>query len=211
MGEKGSKWPGLPERLRAAMQRAGYWKGDRPHVTRFSLEHRFLAAYTYKWLSGDAVPDRDNLLRVADALKISPAWLLFGEDATAGATPAGGAGPESPLPAADRAEAPAMKPASLGARLIDRIKAMGYADPDAKFGIAVTRFALDHEYPPGFVYRWIADAAVPAHEHMLRLARDLGTRPAWLHYGEEPMLAATPAPKARSQRPLRTREKKPDR
>jgi transcriptional regulator with XRE-family HTH domain len=75
-----AKWPGLPERLRAAFEQAGYWKNGRPDVLGFSLQHRFLAGYTYKWLGGYAVPDRDNLLRLADALNVSPAWLLFGDE-----------------------------------------------------------------------------------------------------------------------------------
>ena len=75
-----AKWPGLPERLRIAFERAGYWKNGRPDVLGFSLGHRFLAGYTYKWIGGTAVPDRENLLRLADALGVSPAWLLFGDD-----------------------------------------------------------------------------------------------------------------------------------
>ena len=75
-----AKWPGLPERLRLAFERAGYWKNGRPDVLGFSLGHRFLAGYTYKWIGGTAVPDRENLLRLADALKVSPAWLLFGDE-----------------------------------------------------------------------------------------------------------------------------------
>src|ERR1051325_9316880 len=81
---------------------------------------------------------------------------------------------------------PMKKLVGLGERLVDCIKAKGYADPDAKFGIAVTRFALDHRYPPGFVYKWVSGAAIPEYDTMLRLARDLDTTAGWLHYGDTP-------------------------
>jgi transcriptional regulator with XRE-family HTH domain len=70
----------LPERLKEAFERAGYWKKGRPDVLRFSLDKRFLPQYLYKYLAGDAVPDRENLFRIADWLGVSPAWLLFGDE-----------------------------------------------------------------------------------------------------------------------------------
>lgn len=74
------KWPGLPDRLREAFRQAGYWKQERPDVLGFSLEHRFLAGYIYKYVAGSAVPDRENLIRLAESLGVTPAWLLFGDD-----------------------------------------------------------------------------------------------------------------------------------
>ncbi len=80
-----------------------------------------------------------------------------------------------------------MQKPGLGQRLVARIKAKGYADPDSKFGIRVTEFALDHRYPPGSVFKWIGDVVVPDYETILRLARDLDASPGWLHYGDEPL------------------------
>ena len=80
----------------------------------------------------------------------------------------------------------------LGQRLVARIRAKGYADPDSKFGIKVTEFSLDHRYPPGSVFKWIGDVVVPDYETILRLARDLDTTPGWLHYGDPPQLDTPP-------------------
>jgi len=75
-----NKWPGLPERLKEALEGAGYWKKGRPDVLRFSLDKRFLPGYLYKYVAGTAVPDRENLYRLADALNVKPSWLLFGDE-----------------------------------------------------------------------------------------------------------------------------------
>ncbi len=89
------------------------------------------------------------------------------------------------------------KATGLGPRLIECIKRKGYKDPEAKFGIAVTRFALDHRYPPGFVYKWISEEAVPTRDTILRLAHDLSTTAGWLHYGEKPVNVQTSVPRGR--------------
>lgn len=78
-----------------------------------------------------------------------------------------------------------MQKPGLGQRLVERIKAKGYEDPDSKFGIRVTDWALDHRYPPGSVFKWIGDVVVPDYETILRLARDLDASPGWLHYGDD--------------------------
>lgn len=85
-----------------------------------------------------------------------------------------------------------MEKPGLGRRLVERIKAKGYEDPDSKFGIKVTDFALDHHYPPGSVFKWIGDVVVPDYETILRLARDLDATPGWLHYGDAPPVATPP-------------------
>lgn len=85
-----------------------------------------------------------------------------------------------------------MQKPGLGQRLVERIKAKGYGDPHAKFGIKVTEFALDHRYPPGHVYKWIGDVVVPDYETILRLARDLDATPGWLHYGDPPQVETPP-------------------
>lgn len=85
----------------------------------------------------------------------------------------------------------------LGQRLIEAIKAKGYPDPDAKYGIRVTDFALDHRYAPQAVFKWISDTVVPDYATMLRLARDLGTTPGWLHYGDAPPPAEAPRKRRR--------------
>lgn len=53
------------------------------------------------------------------------------------------------------------KTTGLGQRLIERIRTMQggiYADPDAKYGIRVTAWAMAHGYPPTHVFKWIGDA-----------------------------------------------------
>lgn len=53
-------------------------KGD-PDVIRFSLEHGIIHTYVYRWIDS-TLPDRDNLIRLGEILKVSPAWLLFGDE-----------------------------------------------------------------------------------------------------------------------------------
>jgi hypothetical protein len=67
---KNAKWPGLPERLREAFRRADYWKDGRPDVLGFTRETGFLTGYTYKYLSGVTVPDRENLYRLSALLPV---------------------------------------------------------------------------------------------------------------------------------------------
>jgi hypothetical protein len=74
----------------------------------------------------------------------------------------------------------------LGQRLAARIKAKGYGDPSAKFGIKVSEFAFDHRYREGSLFKWLKGTATPDYDMILRLARDLDTAPGWLHYGDEP-------------------------
>ena len=93
-----------------------------------------------------------------------------------------------------------MQKPGLGQRLVERIKAKGYADPDSKFGIKVTEFALDHRYAPGSVFKWIGDVVVPDHETILRLARDVDALPGWLLFGDE----ETRSPKAPRRQGRRT-------
>jgi hypothetical protein len=73
----------------------------------------------------------------------------------------------------------------LGQRLAARIKAKGYGAPGTKFGINVSEFALDHRYNQGSLFKWLNDTVLPDYAMMLRLARDLDTSPAWLHYGDQ--------------------------
>lgn len=74
------------ERLRAAMQAAGYV--PRPAV----LEREFNSRYWGKpmtlhgvrrWLLGETLPSQDKLLVLAEWLAIPPQTLLFGEQAVA--------------------------------------------------------------------------------------------------------------------------------
>lgn len=95
------------------------------------------------------------------------------------------------------------KTETVGQRLIERIRAIKhgfYIDKDAKFGIKVTDFALDHRYSPGSVFKWVGDVVVPDSETILRLSRDLDASPGWLHYGD----LETHSPKAQRRQGRRT-------
>jgi hypothetical protein len=76
-----AKWQGIGNRIRQRLRELGYWNSrtGRADVLRFSLDHRYVAGYVYKWL-GDTVPDPENILRLAKDLQCSPAWLLLGEE-----------------------------------------------------------------------------------------------------------------------------------
>jgi hypothetical protein len=86
--DKDAKWPGFPERLREAFQRAGYWKNDRPDVMRFvperGMQHGIHVSYCYKYVNGETVPDRKILVALATELGVQPWWLLFGDEAMVG-------------------------------------------------------------------------------------------------------------------------------
>lgn len=77
---KGVHWPGLGPRLREAIGRRYTNSRGNPDVIRFALEYRFVLNNVYRWIGGQAVPTYDNLLKLAAALEISPAWLCFGDD-----------------------------------------------------------------------------------------------------------------------------------
>lgn len=75
-----SKWPGMGDRIRERMFRLGYQKDGRADITRFCLENRFLPSNVYRWVNSSVLPDRENLIRLAEYLQVSPAWILFGDE-----------------------------------------------------------------------------------------------------------------------------------
>jgi hypothetical protein len=73
-----SKWPGIGHRILERIQAQGYGRNGRSGVLQFALDHQYVPTYVYKWLH-DTTPDRENLERLARDLKVSEAWLLFGD------------------------------------------------------------------------------------------------------------------------------------
>jgi len=63
--------PGFAERLKSRLKALGYWKHDRPDVARFTLERGYRPQYVYAWLR-DRIPDYENLLRLAQDLRVAP-------------------------------------------------------------------------------------------------------------------------------------------
>ena len=77
-----AQWPDVGERIKQRLLAVGYVKNGRPDVMRFCIEQRFFPQYAYKWINAGVLPERDNLLRLAACLDVSPAWLLFGDEVT---------------------------------------------------------------------------------------------------------------------------------
>jgi transcriptional regulator with XRE-family HTH domain len=75
-----SGWDGFGQRLREAMVEKGVVnrKGD-PDVTRFAISHGWIPNYVYRWLADETTPERPNLDKLAEALGVTPWWLLFGD------------------------------------------------------------------------------------------------------------------------------------
>ena len=73
------KWPNIGERIKERLLALGFQRPNgQPDVMRFSAERRFLHVYIYRWLSG-SLPDYHNMIRLAEDLKCSPCWLMFGD------------------------------------------------------------------------------------------------------------------------------------
>ena len=80
---RGEKFPGVSERIKERLEALGYWKNDRPDVTRFARERGYLPSYVYKWLNEKVVPDYANLHKLAADLGVPMAWILFGDEEVA--------------------------------------------------------------------------------------------------------------------------------
>jgi len=93
------KWPGIGGRIRERLRAIGYWKADKPDVMRFCIERGYIPTYVYKWLT-DTTPSRENLYQLGDDLGVTAAWLLLGEDASAGSRRPRGRKPRRPVPIA---------------------------------------------------------------------------------------------------------------
>ena len=77
-----SKQTGLGKRLIAAMQAVGYGSDNEygVDIMRFALDHRIPPGFCYKWLKEEAVPSRQNVIRLAEILGTTPGLLLFGPE-----------------------------------------------------------------------------------------------------------------------------------
>src|SRR5262245_29776878 len=75
-------YEGVGRRIEDLLRAKGYWNPARgkPDVLRFSLEHRYIPQFVYKWLSDGVVPSRANLERLAKDLDSSAPWILFGDE-----------------------------------------------------------------------------------------------------------------------------------
>src|SRR5882724_9204935 len=78
--------PGIADRFRQRLRVLGYWdeSKNRPQRMRFADDHGYELVYVMSWLDGKQ-PSWDNLYRLAADLsgpdrRVTPAWLLFGED-----------------------------------------------------------------------------------------------------------------------------------
>jgi hypothetical protein len=81
---KTEEWPGFGKRVRRRIRELGYVRPDGSEdIPRFTVKKGYVAPHFYKYLS-NTTPTRANLLRLAADLEVSPAWLLFGGDASGG-------------------------------------------------------------------------------------------------------------------------------
>src|SRR6267142_534677 len=76
--------PGIAERFREKLRELDggqYWdaRNDRPVKMRFARDFSYDYWDVVRWLDGGQ-PSWDNVYRLARDLKVTPAWLLFGED-----------------------------------------------------------------------------------------------------------------------------------
>ncbi len=77
---KAEQWRGFGQRVRQRMRALGYVRADGSEdISRFTLENRYVVTLFYKYLT-NTTPSRENLLRLAKDLEVSPGWLLFGDD-----------------------------------------------------------------------------------------------------------------------------------
>jgi hypothetical protein len=82
MALDGDDYPGLGGRLRAKiMEHYG-------SINRFVVTRGYSHVYVYRWFKG-MVPSYPYVIRLAHDLDVTPAWLLFGDDAHKVPTPPG--------------------------------------------------------------------------------------------------------------------------
>lgn len=74
-------YSGMGPRLREAILRRY------PSVRRFCLERRFSEVYVYRWMAKGHIPEYGEMMRLCSDLDVTPAWLLFGDDAHKVPTP----------------------------------------------------------------------------------------------------------------------------
>ena len=103
--------PGVGNRIRERLQAIGYEKNGRPDVLRFCDERRYNHVYVYQWMK-DAIPQWENLDRLANDLGVSPEWLLFGDVIYERNVPAKAAGRRSRKPVPIKGGSGALLPES---------------------------------------------------------------------------------------------------
>jgi transcriptional regulator with XRE-family HTH domain len=83
------------------MKAMKYWKEkqDRPDLTRFALDYRFVPSYLHKWITGRARPSYEHIQALSAALGVNVGWLLFGEESAARTVHGGLTIGDDPLPA----------------------------------------------------------------------------------------------------------------
>ena len=70
-------------RLKLAMIQKGFSSNRSPYgvdVTRFSEITQHSPQICRKYLKNTALPNKETIMRLSEALDVSPGWLLFGED-----------------------------------------------------------------------------------------------------------------------------------
>lgn len=71
----------------------------------------------------------------------------------------------------------------VGARIAERLLALGYRRPDGKPDVA--RFCRDKTYDPRLFYEWLGDRANPTKD-IARLVQHLEVSHSWLLFGAPP-------------------------
>ena len=72
-------WPGFAQRVRERLRALGYVRPDGSEdISAFTVKKGYIITLFYKYLT-HTTPSRENLLRLAQDLEVSPSWLLFGD------------------------------------------------------------------------------------------------------------------------------------
>jgi len=84
---KQEEWPGFGNRVRERLRALGYVRPDGTEdISSFTLKKGYIVTLFYKYLA-HTTPSRENLLRLAHDLEVSPSWLLFGDPPQVGTPP----------------------------------------------------------------------------------------------------------------------------
>jgi len=90
---KQEEWPGFGKRVRQRLRELGYVRPDGSEdISAFTVKKGYIVTLFYKYLT-HTTPSRENLIRLANDLGVTPAWLLFGEDVQHGHGPSRGKAP----------------------------------------------------------------------------------------------------------------------
>lgn len=97
---------GIGKRIKKQLVALGFkTPSGQPDIGRFIRERGYDGRYFYRWANKDVTPTEPYLSRLCEDLRLSPAYLVFGENGTV--TPkrkprpiAGGSAPDGGLPMA---------------------------------------------------------------------------------------------------------------